>query len=40
MADVYRAAADLGYQEEYFPVAVRVLDQRNETSISDPGPAA
>jgi len=40
MADIYRAAADLGYQDEYFPVAVRVLDKKNETSISDLGPAA
>jgi 3-hydroxyisobutyrate dehydrogenase-like beta-hydroxyacid dehydrogenase len=37
MADIYRAAADLGYDEEYFPVAVRVLDQENKTSISSPG---
>ena len=36
-AGVNQAAADLGYDEEYFPIAVRVLDQENETSISSPG---
>jgi 3-hydroxyisobutyrate dehydrogenase-like beta-hydroxyacid dehydrogenase len=39
MADIYRAAADLGYDQEYFPVAVRVLDQQNGTSITSPSPS-